>query len=132
VSGQKVLIPRAAVAREILPDQLRACGADVRVVTAYRTVLPDVDRERFKDLFRQRGVDMVTFTSSSTVRNFTALFDSSEEMHKLMAQVATACIGPITAQTVREHGLPVTIEAAEHTIPALVDAIVQHQMVARR
>jgi uroporphyrinogen III methyltransferase/synthase len=101
-------------------------------VTAYRTILPDLDRERFKEMFRGRGVDTVTFTSSSTVRNFAALFDSREEMHKLMAQVATACIGPITAQTVREHGLPVTIEASEHTIPALVDAMVQHELVSRR
>ena len=132
LTGQRILIPRAAVAREVLPEQLRACGAEVHVVTAYRTILPDVDRERFKDLFRQRAVDIVTFTSSSTVRNFAALFDSLEEMHKLMVPVATASIGPITARTVREYGLPVTIEAPEHTIPVLVDAIIQHEMAAPR
>jgi uroporphyrinogen III methyltransferase/synthase len=126
VRGQRILIPRAAVAREILPEQLRAMGADVHVVTAYRTILPETDRDRFKERFRRHEVDIVTFTSSSTVRNFRALFDSSEEMHKLLGQAAIACIGPITAQTAREYGLTVRIMPAENTIPALVGAIVSH------
>jgi uroporphyrinogen III methyltransferase/synthase len=124
--GQGVLIPRAAVAREILPEQLRAWGADVRVVTAYRTVLPELDRQQFKDVFRRREIDLVTFTSSSTVRNFAALFDSADEMQKLMAGIETACIGPISAATARECGLPVTIMPAESTGAALVEAIVRH------
>jgi uroporphyrinogen III methyltransferase/synthase len=127
IAKQRILIPRAAVAREILPEQLRTLGAEVQVVTAYRTVLPATDRERFKDLFRRREVDLITFTSSSTVRNFAALFDSPEEMHKLVGHVAVACIGPITAATAKEHGLTVTVMAAESTIPALVDALVRWQ-----
>jgi uroporphyrinogen III methyltransferase/synthase len=128
IAKQRILIPRAAVAREILPEELRRLGAEVRVVTAYRTVLPATDRERFKDLFRRREVDLITFTSSSTVRNFAALFDSPEEMHKLVSHLPVACIGPITAATAKEHGLTVTIMAAENTIPALVDALVRWQI----
>jgi uroporphyrinogen III methyltransferase/synthase len=126
VARQRVLIPRAAVAREVLPEQLRAFGAEVRVVTAYRTVLPRVDADRMKDLFRRQDIHAITFASSSTVRNFCSLFDSREEMQKLTGDVTVACIGPITARTAAEVGLAVHITARESTIPALVEAIVQH------
>lgn len=131
VAGQRVLIPRAAVAREILPEQLRALGADVRVVTAYRTVLPSIDTEWLKDLFRRNEIHVLTFTSSSTVQNFSRLFDSREEMLKLTGSAAVACIGPITAGTAAEQGLPVTITASENTIPALAEAIA-HYYAGRR
>jgi uroporphyrinogen III methyltransferase/synthase len=114
------------VAREILPEQLRALGADVRVVVAYRTVLPSVDAERLKTLFRQGALHVATFASSSTVRNFCRLFASQREMKELTAQTAVACIGPITAKTAEEVGLPVAIVPDENTIPALADAIVRH------
>jgi uroporphyrinogen III methyltransferase/synthase len=126
IRGERMLIARAAVAREILPEQLRAAGADVRVITMYRTVRPAVEVERLKDLFRRRSLDVVTFASSSTVRNFCALFDSREEMQKLTAGIAVACIGPITAQTAAEEGLPPDVVARENTIPALVDAVVDY------
>ncbi len=126
VAGQRVLIPRAEVAREILPEQLRALEAEVQVVTVYRTILPSVDVERLKEFFRQREMHVVTFASSSTVRNFCQLFKNPEEMKELTAQSAVACIGPITAQTAAEAGLSVTIMPAENTIPALAEAIVRH------
>jgi uroporphyrinogen III methyltransferase/synthase len=126
VKGQRVLIPRAAVARELLPEQLRALGCDVRVVTVYRTVLPSVDREQFRDRFRRREVDVITFTSSSTVSNFAKLFDSQDDMKKLTDAVVVACIGPITAKTARNIGLTVTVMPPENTVPALAEAIVQH------
>jgi uroporphyrinogen III methyltransferase/synthase len=126
VRGQRVLIARAAVAREILPEQLRAAGAEVHVVTVYRTLRPVLEAERLKDLFRRREIDIITFASSSTVRNFCELFDSRDEMSKLRAGSAVACIGPITAQTAEDEGLPVTIQAEENTIPALVHAIVHY------
>ncbi|HJU06113.1 MAG TPA: uroporphyrinogen-III C-methyltransferase [Nitrospiraceae bacterium] len=125
-AGQRVLIARAAVAREILPEQLRAAGADVRVVTVYRTVRPPLSAEGLKERFRRHEIDIVTFASSSTVRNFCALFDSREEMLKLVAGSAVACIGPITARTAEEEGLSVAILAQANTIPALVTAIVDH------
>jgi uroporphyrinogen III methyltransferase/synthase len=126
VAGQRVLIPRATVAREVLPEQLRALGSEVSVVPAYRTVRPEVDANRLKELLRRHELHMITFTSSSTVHNFSELFDSRDEMKKLTAQSAIACIGPITAKTAADYGLPVAIVAPEHTVPALVDAIVRH------
>lgn len=131
VKGQRVLIARAAVAREILPEQLRELGADVQVVTAYRTVLPEVETERMKDLLQKQALHVLTFASSSTVRNFSRLFDSKEEMRRLTGGAVVACIGPITAKTAAEEGLPVTITAAENTIPALVEAIVQYYSTCR-
>lgn len=127
VPGQRVLIPRAEVAREILPEQLRAWGAEVTVVTAYRTVRPEVDARRLKALLQEQRIHVISFASSSTVRNFCELFDSPEEMKRLTAGVAIACIGPITAQTAAEQGLPAGIVASANTIPALAEAIVRHR-----
>ncbi len=126
VTGQRVLIPRAAVAREILPEQLRALGADVQVVTAYRTVLPEVEIDRVKGLLQKQALQVLTFASSSTVRNFCGLFSGREEMRRVTSGAVVACNGPITAKTAAEEGLVVTITAAESTIPALVEAIVQY------
>ncbi len=126
VAGQRVLIPRAEVARELLPQELTALGAQVDVVTAYRTVLPPVDREPIKDLLRQGEIAVATFTSSSTVKNFCSVFEHPDEMRKLMDGCLIACIGPITAKTARDLGLQVTITATENTIPALVDALVRY------
>jgi uroporphyrinogen III methyltransferase / synthase len=126
VSGRRVLIARAAVAREILPDQLREAGAEVRVVTVYRTIRPISAVERLRDQLARRDLHVMTFASSSTVRNFCALFESREDLRTLTAGAAVACIGPITAQTAEEEGLPVTIMAKENTIPALVEAIVHY------
>ena len=106
--------------------ELRALGADVQVVTAYRTVLPSGDSSELKDRFRRHDIHVITFTSSSTVRNFRRLFDSGEEMKKLTEGTVVACIGPITAKTAREQGLHVTMTAAQNTVPALVEAIVQY------
>ena len=126
VAGQRILLARAAVGRDILPDQLRASGADVTVVVVYRTIRPAVEVERLKDLLLRQELHMLTFTSSSTVRNFAGLFDSPEEMRKLTAGIETACIGPVTARTAEEEGLSVTVLARENTVPALVDAVVSH------
>ncbi len=126
VKGQNVLIPRAAVAREILPEQLRALGAEVRVVTVYRTVVPKVDVQHLREQFQQRRIDVITFTSSSTVRNFSRLFDDLAEMKKATEGAVVACIGPVTAETARELGFAVNIVAGENTVPALAQAIVRY------
>jgi uroporphyrinogen III methyltransferase/synthase len=131
VKGQRVLIPRAAVAREVLPEQLRELGADVQVVTAYRTVLPDIEAGRLKDLLKKQALHVLTFASSSTVRNFCGLFSSQDEMRRLTGGAVVACIGPITAKTAREEGLAVAITAVENTIPALVEAIVRYYSTCR-
>lgn len=126
VAGQGVLIPRAAVARELLPEQLRKLGAEVSVVTAYRTVCPAADRAWLKDLLKEGAIHVITFASSSTLRNFAQLFESRHEMQTLTAGTAIACIGPITAQTAADVGVPATITATQNTIPALVEAILRH------
>ncbi len=126
MKDQRILIPRAKVAREILPEQLGTMGASVRVVHAYQAVPPEVEREPISDRFRNQDIQYLTFTSSSTVRNFCQLFADRQEMRELTQDATVACIGPITAQTVQAEGLSVGIVAAENTVPALVDAIVAH------
>ncbi|HEU4685724.1 MAG TPA: uroporphyrinogen-III C-methyltransferase [Nitrospira sp.] len=126
LQGARILIPRAEAAREILPDQLRGMGAQVDVVPVYRTVVPRDRVEALRQAFDDQRVDVVTFTSSSTVRNFVELTGGPEPARRLLAQCLVACIGPITAQTVKDYGLPVGILPPENTVPALADAIVRH------
>lgn len=124
--GRRVLIPRAEVAREILPEQLREMGAEVLVAPVYRTVRPEAAFEALQQALRAGEIDMLTFTSSSTVRNFVELFSDQAAMQQATARVAIACIGPITAGTAQDCGLHVTVQAAENTVPALAEAIVAH------
>jgi uroporphyrinogen III methyltransferase/synthase len=112
----RVLLPRAAVARDALPDGLAAKGWTVEVVEAYRTALAQPSPAA---LAAARRADAVTFTSSSTVSNY--LKAAGEGPHPPVV----ACIGPITADTARAAGLTVTVEAAEHTIAGLVEALVE-------
>jgi uroporphyrinogen III methyltransferase/synthase len=121
---KKVLIPRAAEAREILPQTLRGWGASVDVVIAYRTVVPAIDVAPLAELLQDREIDVVTFTSSSTVRNFARLF-GDKELSQIVAGSAIACIGPITAHTVELLGGRADIIAEEFTIPGMLDAIVE-------
>jgi uroporphyrinogen III methyltransferase/synthase len=114
------------VARELLPEQLRAQGAEVDVVPVYRTVRPAVATDRLTERLRDRTIDAVTFTSSSTVQNFLALFASPSDARRLLGDVVVACIGPITAATAREAGLSVHVTAVQNTVPALVEALVRH------
>ena len=122
--GARVLIPRALVARELLPDQLRTQGADVDVVPVYRTIRPAVATDRLMEQLRTGGIDVISFTSSSTVRNFVELFPTKDELLRSVGKATVACIGPITAATAREAGLTVQVMAGQNTVPALADAIV--------
>jgi uroporphyrinogen III methyltransferase/synthase len=126
MAGSRILIPRAAVARDVLPRALEARGAHVDVVEAYRTVLPAGGLAPEKRRCLEEGaVDVVTFTSSSTVTNFVTLM-GEVELRRLLRGAAIACIGPITADTVRSYGLTPTIVCAEYTVPALARAIVDY------
>jgi uroporphyrinogen III methyltransferase / synthase len=122
--GKKVLIPRAAKARDILPETLKEWGAEVNVVEAYRTVAPPVDGSALKKLFREGRVDVITFTSSSTVANFAGFF-SGERLADVLDGVTIACIGPITRATVEELGGHADVVALEFTIDGLVCALVE-------
>ena len=126
VSGQRVLLARAAQAREILPDELERLGAFVRVVKVYKTVVPAIEREHVQQLFRDHLIDVVMFASSSTVRNFFQLFDGVRDLKKHLNGTIIASIGPITAETIREMGLDVHVMAAQNTIPALVQSLVDY------
>ncbi|MBI4765519.1 MAG: uroporphyrinogen-III C-methyltransferase [Deltaproteobacteria bacterium] len=122
LANQKVLIPRAEQAREILPEGLRQMGAEVLVVSAYQTLPSEEGKEELEKKLAQGLIDCLTFTSSSTVINFLTLFPR-QEILSLLKKVTIACIGPITAQTARNNGLQVPIVAEEYTIPGLVTAI---------
>ena len=126
VRGSRILIPRAEVAREILPEQLRELGATVDVIPVYRTIAPVVDVVSLTKQFYEGQVAAATFTSSSTVRNFVEVFGGRDAVRPLVARVVLACIGPITARTAEEYGLTVTVMPAENTVPALAEAIVRH------
>lgn len=125
LDGVGILIPRAAAARDVLPAELRKRGARVDVVPAYRTVPARREAQALRDLLERRGVDAVTFTSSSTVTNFCRALGETA-VPPLLEGVAIACIGPITAGTAREHGLTPHVVCTEYTIPALVSALTAH------
>lgn len=131
VGGQRVLLPRADIARPALANLLRQSGAEVVEVDAYRTLRPEIDPDELRDLLA--GITVVAFTSSSTVRNLAAMaVDAGLELPGALGEVAVACIGPITAATARELGLAVNVTAKEYTIDGLVEALVNHiQEVSR-
>ena len=118
--GSKVLIPRAQKAREALPIGLRQMGAIVDVAETYCTKMADTNKDDIKELLKNNQIDMVTFTSSSTVENLLKLIDGEKT---LLNNVKTAVIGPITAKTCKNNGLKVDIEADVYTIDGLVNKI---------
>ena len=124
LQDKRFLIPRAKVARDVLPNELRNRGALVDVVEAYRTVVPPESADRARTIFSRNRPTIITFTSSSTVENFLRLLPP-EEKDAILQNVKIASIGPITSDTLRRHGLTVDIEAREYTIPALVQAITE-------
>jgi uroporphyrinogen III methyltransferase/synthase len=124
-AGSEVLLVRAAEARDVLPRGLDALGARVTVAPAYRTVPVKEGADRVVGLLEARRLDVVTFTSSSTVRAFIGLF-APDEVRRLLGGVVLAAIGPITAATVAEYGLAVSVMPRAYTIPALAAAIAAH------
>ncbi len=126
LQGKKILIPRATVAREILPKRLASKGATVHVVHVYKALPPDVTSSHLWDRIQNKDIHYLTFTSSATVRNFCQLFPNRQDLLNLFHQATVACIGPITAKTVEEEGLSVDVVAEKNTVPALVDAIIAH------
>lgn len=119
---QHILLARAEEARNVLPEALEALGVRVHDVPTYKTVLGESDKEELQRVLQAKSVDAVTFTSSSTVRNFMQLLDGNKE---LLEGVKMFSIGPITSSTARELGLHIDYEAQEYTIDGLVQALVQ-------
>jgi|SRR6185312_13090428 len=131
VKGERVLLARAKVARDVIPSELRRAGAVVDVVEAYETVIPPSSSKRLRALLANpsRRPHVITFTSSSTVKNFFALLGAIAQTKAKRNQrcegIQFASIGPITSATLREMGCNIHIEAKKYTIPGLVQAIVK-------
>jgi len=128
VRGRKVLLPRGDIGRDLVAEELRKQGADVTEVVAYRTVAVEWEREGDPDIYRmllERQIDVVTFTSPSAVRNFVRVL-GAEPAVDLLRTTIVASIGPVTAEAASQCDIQTAIMPASHTIPALVDAIVQH------
>jgi uroporphyrinogen-III synthase len=125
VKAKRVLLVRAKIARDVIPLELRRAGAVVNVVEAYETVVPPSSRSRLRSLLRNanRRPHVITFTSSSTVRNFVKLAGS--RVIPNLEAIKLASIGPVTSSTLREFGLRADIAARQFTISGLVEAIVQ-------
>ncbi|HEY1852441.1 MAG TPA: uroporphyrinogen-III synthase, partial [Candidatus Binataceae bacterium] len=119
ITGARILIPRAEVAREVLPEMLRNHGArEVVVAPAYRTVVPaNDDADRIRSLIATRAIDLVTFTSSSTAVNFVAMTGAP------IVGLKAAAIGPITAATARDLGFDVVVAPETYTVDRLIAAI---------
>ncbi|HSR13983.1 MAG TPA: uroporphyrinogen-III synthase, partial [Thermodesulfobacteriota bacterium] len=125
LKGKKILIPRARVARDVLPEELRRAGAVVDVVEVYRTVRPTGNVDEVRDFFRGKAISAVTFTSSSTVSNFVEMFGEGEA-RDLVSGVVVASIGPVTAGKARSLGIETTVMPKDYTIPALADALAEY------
>ena len=122
-AGDKLLLARAKVARNVLPERLRALGAHVDVVAAYETVADCQNKEELLEALESGEASVVTFTSSSTVTN---LLDVLGDKKDLLNKVALAAIGPVTAETLEKNGLKPAISAAEYTIDGLMTAIEEY------
>lgn len=130
VSGKNILIPRAESARDVLPSGLAEAGATCLVLPVYRTVPADTDSGEIVDLLASGAIQYITFASSSTVANFLAAVP--KDVLGLYPNIRFACIGPITAQTLLDAGLPCDLQPKKYTIPALVEAIAEDAATPRQ
>lgn len=122
--GMRLLFPKSEIARDVLPQRLAQHGVEVKAVDVYANE-PVMDRaDELVSLLEEGAIDVITFTSSSTVRNFFQIL-SGRDAYRLLKDVKVASIGPLTSATCRELGLEVTIEARQSSIDGLVDALVE-------
>jgi uroporphyrinogen III methyltransferase/synthase len=125
LAGKKILLPRAAVARDVIPVELEKSGAQVDVVEAYRNIVPANAIERAREIFSsEKKPDWITFTSSSTVKNLLAIIGA-----EALQGVRIASIGPVTSSTLCAHGLTVDAEAKQFTLDGLIDAILAFHQI---
>ena len=119
--GTRILLIRAATARDLLPESLTQAGANVTIAEAYRTIIPSESIESLQNLFASTRPDAITFTSSSTATNLVALLEAAGLT--LPHSIVRASIGPITSETLRALGLPPTIEAPEANTASLAGTL---------
>jgi uroporphyrinogen III methyltransferase/synthase len=130
MAGKRVLLPRAAAARDVIPRGLGKMGARVTEVAAYRTVRPRGVGPKLRRLLSNGSLDCITFTSSSTCSNFVALLGKNDS--ELLRKVKLFSIGPITTKTARDAGLKIAATAADYTLEGLVGCIVDYYSKRRR
>ena len=125
LSGQRMLLPRAAVARDLIPVEMAKLGAQLDVVEAYRNIVPPSAHARAREIFSsEKKLDWITFTSSSTVKNLLAIAG-----REALQGVRIASIGPVTSASLCAHGLKADAEARQFTLDGLVEAILAaHQI----
>jgi uroporphyrinogen III methyltransferase/synthase len=123
IAGSDVLIPRAKVAREVLPRELKAAGCNVTVLPVYETRLGQASGDEIMEALGAGDIRYVTFTSSSTVENFFELVPA--DAFRNYPDVKIASIGPVTSDTIRKFGLTPALEPEDYTIPGLVDALIK-------
>jgi uroporphyrinogen-III synthase len=122
IAGKRILLARAAVARDVIPDALRAAGATVDVIDAYRNILPTAAPQQLRHAYA-RGLDAATFTSSSSVTHLAEAAEAAGVPFPLKG-VRAISIGPITSQTLRGCGWTPASEADPHDVPGLIAAVV--------
>ncbi|HPD61727.1 MAG TPA: uroporphyrinogen-III synthase [Thermodesulfobacteriota bacterium] len=125
ITGKRFLLPRAENARNILPQEIKKRGGHIDVVTVYRTGKGEGNIQHVKELFRKKLIDVITFTSSSTVKNFMELL-GRENITEMIRGAVVASIGPITADSAASLGIRTDIMPENYTIPGLVKAISEY------
>ncbi len=125
IKNKKILLPRAKKARTILPEELKKMGADVLEVCAYETIPDMSNMDQLSELSEKKSIDVITFTSSSTVKNFKKLIPENK-FKNIVEDACIACIGPITAETASKNGIKPDIIASDYTIPGLVSSIINY------
>jgi uroporphyrinogen III methyltransferase/synthase len=126
LEGRRILLARAKKARDLVPKELRTLGATVDVVEVYQTVMPNVSKGEIERVFQRDRIDLITFTSSSTVNHFVHMYEEEGGLKNPLAGVAIAAIGPITADTLQRRGITPHIIPNSFTIRALTEAIVDY------
>ena len=124
--GRRILLARAKKARDLLPRELRKSGASVDVVEVYQTIRPTISKREIERVFQGNRIDIITFTSSSTVNHFFHLYEEKVGYKTTLIGITIAAIGPITANTLRRRGIIPHIIPNSYTIPALTEAIVDY------
>lgn len=122
IKGKKFFLPRATEAREILPDEIRRLGGHIDVAPVYKTIRPKKEADLAKKLIKKGVVDVITFTSSSTVTNFIAGYKKGE-LEKIIGETKVACIGPVTRDTAIRNGMTVHVTAKKYTVDGLAEAL---------
>ncbi|MFW5976624.1 MAG: uroporphyrinogen-III synthase, partial [Bacillota bacterium] len=124
--GTDILLPRADIASKGIINRLKETQNTVTDISIYKTVIPDVSGERLISHLEERDLNLITFTSSSTVNYLMKIFKTDKDK---ILKIPAACIGPVTAETAREQGFRVVAEAGEHTIKGLVNKIKEYYLI---